>query len=234
MVNLFQDKTANHRQQIQMRLPRDFSYLSENERNSWREVKSIVENLSSLYRIIPTKNPFIKGFHLVNSKQNLKLFRSWQASDSSFNSFKLSLLKYDTAFRQVKYPYQEKEIIESHYYFLGQLSLRQDFGRVFIKPETIEDKIVELFSPVEIDFKSHPLFSFKYYVLTKDKEHFINKIPEQFFKLMENFRGVSIEFNKRQCVFKLPAAIDMEECNTLCKLGFGLDNILNNTNDASG
>lgn len=47
--------------------------------------------------------------------------------------------------------------------------LKRDFGRVFIRTETIIDKIREIIFPVELDFKDDKPFSDRYYVLTDDK-----------------------------------------------------------------
>ncbi|MCO5934438.1 hypothetical protein NAF17_02705 [Mucilaginibacter sp. RB4R14] len=47
--------------------------------------------------------------------------------------------------------------------------LKRDFGRVFIRTETIIDKIREIIFPIELDFKEDKPFSDRYYVLTDDK-----------------------------------------------------------------
>jgi len=47
--------------------------------------------------------------------------------------------------------------------------LKRDFGRVFIRTETIIDKIREIIFPIELDFKEDKPFSDRFYVLTDDK-----------------------------------------------------------------
>jgi hypothetical protein len=47
--------------------------------------------------------------------------------------------------------------------------LKKDFGRVFIRPETIADKIVELIHPIELDFEEDKAFSDTFYVLVTDR-----------------------------------------------------------------
>jgi hypothetical protein len=47
--------------------------------------------------------------------------------------------------------------------------LKRDYGRVFIRTETIIDKIREIIFPIELDFKEDKPFSDRYYVLTDDK-----------------------------------------------------------------
>jgi len=46
--------------------------------------------------------------------------------------------------------------------------LKQDFGRVLIRRETLADKIVELVHPVELDFADDKAFSDTFYVLVND------------------------------------------------------------------
>lgn len=47
--------------------------------------------------------------------------------------------------------------------------VKKDFGRVFIRPETLADKIVELVHPVELDFAEDKAFSDIFYVLVNDR-----------------------------------------------------------------
>jgi hypothetical protein len=47
--------------------------------------------------------------------------------------------------------------------------LKKDFGHVFIRPETLADKIVELVHPVELDFEDDKAFSDTFYVLVNDR-----------------------------------------------------------------
>ena len=47
--------------------------------------------------------------------------------------------------------------------------LRQDFGRVIIRTETLFDKLKELLLPIELDFKEDKPFSDRFYVLTDDR-----------------------------------------------------------------
>jgi hypothetical protein len=46
--------------------------------------------------------------------------------------------------------------------------LKQDFGRVKIRKETLIDKITEILHPIELDFNDDPSFSDTFYVLVND------------------------------------------------------------------
>jgi hypothetical protein len=58
--------------------------------------------------------------------------------------------------------------------------LKRDFGRVFIRTETIIDKIREIIFPIELDFKEDKPFSDRYYVLTDDKHKTEQAITQEF------------------------------------------------------
>jgi len=49
-------------------------------------------------------------------------------------------------------------------------TLRNDFGRVIIRKETLVDKILNLVHPVELHFKDDPTFSSRFYVVANDQE----------------------------------------------------------------
>jgi hypothetical protein len=58
--------------------------------------------------------------------------------------------------------------------------LKRDYGRVFIRTETIIDKIREIIFPIELDFKEDKPFSDRYYVLTDDKHKAEQAITQDF------------------------------------------------------
>ncbi|GGH19798.1 hypothetical protein [Mucilaginibacter phyllosphaerae] len=58
--------------------------------------------------------------------------------------------------------------------------LKRDFGRVFIRTETIIDKIREIIFPIELDFKEDKPFSDRFYVLTDDKHKTEQAMVQQF------------------------------------------------------
>jgi len=58
--------------------------------------------------------------------------------------------------------------------------LKQDFGRVLIRRETLTDKIVELMHPVELDFAGDKAFSDTFYVLVNDHQKAVTAITRNF------------------------------------------------------
>ena len=58
--------------------------------------------------------------------------------------------------------------------------LKNDFGRVIIRTETLFDKIRELLLPIELDFEEDKPFSDRFYVLTDDKQKAENAMNQAF------------------------------------------------------
>lgn len=69
---------------------------------------------------------------------------------------------------------------ETEYQAWGIAALRNNFGHVLIKPESIKDKIIELINPVELDFEDDLDFSSRFYVLASDKDKALNAMNFQF------------------------------------------------------
>jgi hypothetical protein len=58
--------------------------------------------------------------------------------------------------------------------------LKHDFGRVFIRTETLIDKIREIVFPIELDFKEDKPFSDRFYVLTDDRDKAASGMTQAF------------------------------------------------------
>jgi hypothetical protein len=67
-----------------------------------------------------------------------------------------------------------------HYQPWALTYLKHDFGRVFIRTETLIDKIREIIFPIELDFKEDKPFSNRFYVLTDDKEKAHEGMTQEF------------------------------------------------------
>ena len=73
------------------------------------------------------------------------------------NSSYLLLLNLQTTIKGTRIPQNESTISDNE--LIGLAVLKKKYGRVLIKPETLEDKINDLFSHVDIDFDFDKEFS---------------------------------------------------------------------------
>jgi hypothetical protein len=141
-------------------------------------------------------------------------------------SFKLCLVQYESTLVHHR-AYASWMHRGEDFYFFGHLSLKNDFGRALIRPETWHDSIRELLERQELDFSDYPQFCKRYYVLASDESRFRAALPPAFFDLMSKVRGLQLEFQGRQCLFRLPKSVEPVESNRLVSLGLALDRVLN-------
>jgi len=52
----------------------------------------------------------------------------------------------------------------------GIMAMQKDVGDIFIRQETLADKVIELIKPIELDFEDDLEFSEKFYVIASDKD----------------------------------------------------------------
>jgi hypothetical protein len=206
-------------------LPKNFDTLLTNEREIWKEAQVCIEKITNEFELAPTTKPPINNFYLLTSKRKPTHFTAWKVTKAR-ETFKLCLIQYESSYTSAG-PVGGYTHLDTSLYLFGQLSLKKDFGISLIRPETLQDKLSELFVPAEIDLKDYPLFSYKYYVIAAEKEKFQNLFASEFFLFMEKNPGLQIEFRNRQCLFRLPKAIDTKEGLQLCSIGLTLDKILN-------
>ena len=84
-----------------------------------------------------------------------------------------------------------------------------------------------MFVKTEVDFESHPLFSYKYFVLADGSDNLVKTLPNELLKFLENVNGLQLELRNQYCLFRLPKAMNHEEAVKLCSIGIELDKILN-------
>jgi hypothetical protein len=77
---------------------------------------------------------------------------------------------------------EAKGLITDHYenQIWALVYLKQDFGRVMIRPETLADKLIELLHPIELDFAEDKAFSDTFYVLINDHQKAVTGIDRNF------------------------------------------------------
>lgn len=105
----------------------------------------------------------------------------------------LSLLNINYTFKESKIPQNTHE--NCVYEVIGLAELRKDYGRALIRPETIADKIAEVFKHVELDFENDKEFSRKYYVLSNNESKFRMQVTTQFLNCIAKFDNLEIEIN---------------------------------------
>ncbi|MFN8416703.1 MAG: hypothetical protein U0U66_10260 [Cytophagaceae bacterium] len=86
---------------------------------------------------------------------------------------------------------------------IAYTQLDKSYGRTFIRPETISDKVSEFFYSKEIDFEETPEFSANYFVVSKNKEVFKSNISVAFTEAVNRRKDWEIETNGQFLIARL-------------------------------
>ena len=162
----------------------------------------IIDNLSAILtncqfrRLIKSEeeniNKIISRFDSLNNYSLVVLSEAVEVKKNQNISF-LSLLCITYSYKEVKSPQNERGF--SEYELIGIAMLKKDYGRVLFRPETIADKIMDLFLNTDIDFDFDKVFSEKYYVVANDETKVRNCISKSFLETVRCFSGLEIEID---------------------------------------
>jgi len=191
---------------------------TENERKLRKEFKKIIEDIFDLLneefqiekrnRINITQNRLEK-FFIYSSRNSPELIDVWEISKGGA-TFYLCNVAFETTLNIRGYV-SSLNRIQKHNYFYGFLKPSRNFGTSLIRPETIQDKINELFIKTEVDFKEHKAFSSKYYCVAQDKEKFKKAMSLSLMEYLSSLKYIELEFNEDGCLFRLEHSIANKE-----------------------
>jgi hypothetical protein len=137
----------------------NYMYLNKDEKCDWDYYQKCFENILTHYKVIPAQLPVLNSFTSFYSKEIPFVHKSWTVLKEKFK-FKLCIVTYQISWLTAPSRYSAGTICKAtHPYFFGLLDLKNDFGRALIRPETVADKISEIFEPLEIDFEENKKFS---------------------------------------------------------------------------
>jgi hypothetical protein len=149
---------------------------------------------------------------LLKDYEDLQIYRSLKVSDSLYDTYIIIVgVAYSLTKGKYSARYSETQII-------GLKKLNRNYGHIFIRPETFEDKVSELFVKSEIDFPDFPKFSFRYYCLADDEikaKSFAN--PDRL-RCIEKQNEILIDVNGDVLIAKFSRIITNDDFN--CMLEF--------------
>ena len=149
---------------------------------------------------------------LMKDYEDIQIYKSLKVSDSLYDTY-ITIVGNTYSLTKGKYParYSENQVI-------GLKKLSRNYGHIFIRPETFEDKVSELFIKSEIDFPEFPKFSFRYYCLADDEikaKTFAN--PDRL-RCIEKQNEILIDVNGDVLIAKFSRIITHDDFN--CMLEF--------------
>ena len=112
-------------------------------------------------------------------------------------------------------------------YLVGVITLKESYPHIIIKPEILALKIEDIFTKMDVDFKHAKLFSFLFYVVTKEKESLKQKFLSKDLNRLTKFLDAEIEIIGYNCYFRANRkSISLKEAEKFTKLAKTLSEIL--------
>jgi hypothetical protein len=210
-----------------MKLSDNFFRSSKSSREQQVLCQRCLENIFAQFGNSETSIVTIEKFAMAEEARHSHTIFSWRIGNK-LNAFTLALVEYDIEYINARKT-RASVATASHLYLFGHLELNKDYGVSYIRPESLKDKVLEMFVPVEIDFPEAPEFSSKYYVLSNDKEKFANAVSPSLMRYLLEVEGLEIEFRNNECLFRFEGVVEEEKSLQLCEVGLNLDRLLNHS-----
>lgn len=183
------------------------------------------ELIKNLYQIKEVSKADLSAFDIVNQYYGNRVLQTFEISNGQ-NVVHISLVQYSVKYYEHSYvPGSDKDT--SSYFFVSY-KLKNDFGRILIRPETFSDKLAELFNPIELDFDENRKFSSAYYVVSTDNNLARKVLKRPLFDFVEDLDSLIFETNGLNCLFRFdlkPAGLT--DVPLMVKTSFKLIELLN-------
>jgi len=180
------------------------------KRYSTRSCKGAVERT---LRKVPDGFYFFQPNEQITVIQALKLSRG-----SSYVLY--CLFVWDATVESVG---SRGRIHRTHYtepYQFAVAQLEPDFGRAIIRPETMADKLVELFERRELDFPQCPDFSRKYFFLAEDEDKARAAASPAFLNEVAGHEGLTLFLTDNEMLATRKKVVSHESCSELVEFAF--------------
>lgn len=203
------------------------SYDAQLEGNS--NYLRFINHLSKHYTLKSGNFPNLNNFSIINSNYDVELIGGFKIKLKNKHNCNIFIIRYsEMEYKFSEYtPYGGDFDSTAYNYIFIKITLNKNWGKALIRPETVQDKIRELFIKEEIDFKSHKTFSENYYVLAKNKLSFIENMNNDILSFLEKTPGLTIEFLENECIFRLPKANHFKEAIQLIEIAEEIVPLLN-------
>jgi hypothetical protein len=149
----------------------------------------------------------ISHFDSLNNYSSVILSDSVEIKKYQNISF-LVLLSIKITYKEIRTPQNERSFLE--YELIGFTILHKDYGRILIRPETIVDKISDLFVHTDLDFDFDKDFSKKYYLAANDEKRARKNISANFLETIRHYNGLEIELDGNILMVRLRKPFSQE------------------------
>lgn len=200
----------------------DVQRIREEEKAFFQMIKESIDYVTTEFNLQPEPVPDLKNFFLVNSLRE-PLVRESFISSNPLLPIQICIIQY---LSEVHIGKVKKSGRES--YFFAMLTLSKEFPHTLIYPETISEKIAEVFIKTEMDFNDQKKFSRKFYTLTKDKEKLFDLLNNRPLNDLVTYKNMEVEINKNLCLLRCSRKpISKTEAIAFCELAKVINRIFN-------
>jgi hypothetical protein len=130
----------------------------------------------------------------------------------------LLLEKHLTIIEQKRTARIQKEIEEIEPILV--FSIPQDIGKVYIRKETLADKVTDLFTKIDIDFAEYPNFSKNYYVVGEKPDMVKKHLPKRLMESLEKTADMIIEINGNWGLMRTEKNLTEDVLLSLLRVGY--------------
>ena len=180
----------------------------------------ILEELQDNFNFTETEGIFgINPGELLNSFAILSNYRDMNLYDLfkvviNGKVFYFGTLEVEYTGKESRYP---SSVSEFQNFMIKRLDF--DYGKIMIRPESIQDKVQEIFVKSEIDFPDHPGFSSRYYFVADDKGLARSFATDRRLSLIGMQRELFVEINNNILLAKFARNVSYDDCLVLLELG---------------
>lgn len=201
-------------------------HKSDHSDSDAEKFNTLVLELTKKFKKVNANAHLLSQFELIKTLRNAKIGRRIGLKDSANRECNLIEIQYAHRYSEISTYEMARTIEEYRSYPFFLFKHQTNLGHVLIRPETVADKISEVFNPIEIDFKNHKKFSFKYYVRAEDSDLLKKNMPDALLEYLKSKKGISIEFMNNWCLIRNDKAISTKKDLVLCQTVFDIKKIL--------
>ena len=137
-------------------------------------------------------------------------------------SFTLMLLeKHLTIITTNRLRVRSKKNIEE-YEPVMTFNVAVDMGKVFVKEETLSEKVLDVFTKADIDFKDFPKFSSKYFVVGENPDLVRQHFPKPLLETLSIAKGMNVEINGTLGLLRPQKNLSKEVLHRILHIGYRL------------
>jgi hypothetical protein len=157
-------------------------------------------------------------FDELKKYQSLFVHKVTELKGKSDSFIILLIEKHLTIIEQKRSARIEKKIEEVEPILI--FNVPHDMGKVYIRKETLADKIIDTLIKVDIDFHDYPEFSMNYYVVGDRPDHVKKYFPTRLMDAMSKITNMTVEINRNLGLLRTEKNLTEDVLLLLLNIGY--------------